>query len=191
VVTTVANLRAEKGLEVLLAAAARVVRDRPGTVFQLVGNGTMRERLEAQARELGLGDAVRFLGHREDVPEVLHGSDLFVLPSRSEAFPNGVVEGMAAGLPVVASDVGGIPELIEHERNGLLVPVGDDQALAAALLRLIDDPVKAAALAAAARDTIQRGYSFERMVAAFEALYVSSLSSQLSNSLPIPSHARG
>ena len=191
VVTTVANLRAEKGHEVLIAAAARVVRERPGTIFQLVGDGPMRQRLETRAGELGLADAVRFLGHREDVPEVLHESDVFVLPSRSEAFPNGVVEGMAAGLPVVASNVGGIPELIEHGRNGLLVPVGDDEALASALVTLIDDAAHATALATAARDTIRRGYSFDRMVDAFEALYVGSLPGRLSNSLPIPSHARG
>ena len=191
VITTVANLRGEKGHEVLIEAAARVLRERPGTVFQLVGGGPMKTQLQQQAYDLGIADAVRFLGHREDVPQLLHDSDLFVLPSRSEAFPNGVVEAMAVGLPVVASDVGGIPELIEHERNGVLVPVGDAEALARALLRLIDDPARTAELGAAARATIAQGYSFERMVAAFETLYLQMLGPRLSNRLPIPSHARG
>jgi glycosyltransferase involved in cell wall biosynthesis len=150
-----------------------------------------RPALERQAHALGIGSQVRFLGHREDVPRVLHESDLFVLPSRSEAFPNGVVEAMAAGLPVVASDVGGIPELVADGRNGVLVPVGDSARLAAALLRLIDEPATAAAMAAEARATIEGGYSFERMVAAFEALYLGAPGARLSSSLPIPSHVAG
>jgi L-malate glycosyltransferase len=191
VVTMVANLRAEKGHDVLIAAAAQVVRARPDAIVQLVGAGPLRGALEQQAREHGVADIVRFLGHREDVAQVLHDSDIFVLPSRSEAFPNGVVEAMAAGLPVIASNVGGIPELIAHERNGLLVPVGDPGALAGALLRLLNAPEYAAVLAREARATIERGYSFERMVGAFEALYLGASGARLSNSLPIPSHVRG
>lgn len=191
IVTTVANLRAEKGHDVLIAAAALVHARRPDAIFQLVGGGPMREALEQQARASGLGDVVRFLGHREDVPEVLHGSDVYVLPSRSEAFPNGVVEAMAAGLPVVASNVGGIPELITDEQNGLLAPVGDANALADAILRLLGAPAEAATLAAAARRTIERGYSFDRMVRAFEALYLGGGAAALSSRLPIPSQARG
>jgi len=183
VITTVANLRAEKGHDVLLRAAATVRRQIPDVVFQIVGDGPMRVTLAAEARALGVGDAVRFLGHREDVPAVLQASDLFVLPSRTEAFPNGVVEAMAARLPVIATDVGGIPELVEHDRTGILVPAGDADALASALLGLLHDGARADRLAAAARQTVASRYSFERMVRAFEALYLG----ELSNTLPIDS----
>lgn len=185
-VTTVANLRAEKGHDVLIRAAARVTRDIPDAVFQLVGDGPMHEVLAAAARSLGISHAVRFLGHREDVPEVLHESDLFVLPSRTEAFPNGVLEAMAAGLPVVASDVGGIPELITDGENGILVPVADEDALAAAILALMREPERATRLAAAARATIEARYSFDEMVRAFEAVYTD----ELSNTLPTDTAAQ-
>ena len=175
IVTTVANLRAEKGHEVLIDAAARVRRVHPDVRFQLVGEGPMRTARERQAHERGISDNVLFLGHREDVPQLLGGSDLFVLPSRTEAFPNGLVEGMAAGLPSIASDVGGIPELLQHGRNGLLVPPGDADALAAAIIRLIDNDAEATALGAAARATVEVRYSFDRMVASFEDLYVREL----------------
>jgi glycosyltransferase involved in cell wall biosynthesis len=191
VVTSVANLRREKGHDVLIAAAARVMRAHPDVVFHLVGGGPMRDALERQARDLGVAEAVRFLGHREDVPQLLYDSDVFVLPSLSEAFPNGVVEAMAAGLPVVASEVGGIPELITNGGTGMLVPPGDPQELATAIIRLLSDPAAASALSTAARATIERRYSFDRMVAAFEALYLGALPARLSNSLPIPSHADG
>src|SRR4051812_5067942 len=171
VVTTVANLRPEKGHDVLLRAMAIVAREIPDLVVQLVGGGTMRDPLIRQSEELGLTAVVRLLGDREDVPDLLRGTDVFVLPSRTEAFPNSVMEAMAMRLPVVASDVGGIPELVAHERNGLLVPVGDERALAAAVLGLFHDRARANRLATSARATSESRYSFERMVAAFEALY--------------------
>jgi glycosyltransferase involved in cell wall biosynthesis len=181
--TTVANLRAEKGHDVLLSAAAIVCSAYPDLRVQLVGAGPMRAALEQQARDLGIEEKVIFCGHREDVPELLAASDLFVLPSQSEAFPNGLVEAMAAGLPSIASDVGGIPELVQHGRNGLLVPPGDVAALAAALVRLLDDADYARRLGDAARDTIETRYSFERMVTAFEQLYLSELAG---SRFPIP-----
>lgn len=174
-ITTIANLRPEKGHDVLLDAAARVVQTHPDARFQFVGDGPRRSPLEQRARALGLGGRVAFLGHREDVPALLAGSTLFVLPSRSEAFPNGLVEAMAAGVPAIASGVGGILELIQHERNGLLVPVADASALADAIVSLLEHPDTAERLGANARQTIESRYSFDRMVGAFEALYLSQL----------------
>jgi glycosyltransferase involved in cell wall biosynthesis len=191
VVTTVANLRRGKGHDVLLRAAARVLRERPDARFQLVGDGPLRGQLEREAALLGIARAVSFLGHRRDVAEVLRGSTAFAFPSLMEAFPNGVMEAMAAGLPVIATDVGGIPELIEHGHNGLLVPAADETALASGILRLLADPVGAAALAAAGRHTIEERYSFSRMVHEFEALYEAAVSHRMSNRLPIPSRAEG
>ena len=122
-----------------------------------------------------MGDRVRFFGHRDDVPALLRESDIFVLPSRSEAFPNGLIEAMAAGLPVVATAVGGIVELVRHGENGLLVRPGDSRDLANAIQQLVDDPRRAAALASHARRTIEARYSFERMVTAFERVYAKEL----------------
>jgi L-malate glycosyltransferase len=175
---TVANLRPEKQHETLIAAAATLCRLYPDVSFQIVGDGPRRRSLEELAQAQGVGERIVFLGHREDIPALLAAADAFVLPSRSEAFPNSALEAMVAGLPVVASAVGGLVDLVDHGRTGLLVPPADPEALVAALRSLIEAPARAAALGGAARAHVQQGYSFERMVAAFEATYLSSLHSR-------------
>jgi len=174
-VATVANLRPEKGHDTLIAAAALVVGQRPDTEFLVVGGGPLDASLKREVELRGLGAQVQFLGERSDVPALLASSDLFVLPSRSEASPNGVLEAMATGLPVVASRVGGLPELIESGVNGLLVEPDRPAELAAAMLDLIGRPHVAAALGVAAREKAERQYSFDRMVSGFEHLYLSEL----------------
>ncbi len=116
-----------------------------------------------------------FSGHAEDVPQRLAEADIFTLPSESEAFPNAVLEAMAAGLPIVASAVGGIREVVHHERTGLLVPPRDPHALADAICRLIADPPQAQALASSGRAFVAERYSFDRMVASIEQLYTDEL----------------
>jgi glycosyltransferase involved in cell wall biosynthesis len=175
-VVVVANLRREKGHDVLLDAAVDVLRHFPDAVFEFVGGGPERDVLDARARELNIAHAVTFAGHQEDVASRLAAGDLFVLPSRSEAFPNAVLEAMAAGLPIVASAVGGILELIDDGRTGLLTPAGDARALADRVIRLMSDATLGDRLGAAARADAQAHYSFDRMVAAFEDLYFSELS---------------
>lgn len=174
-VITVANLRPEKSHETLIAAAAMLTTSCPHLRYQVVGDGARRHELEALARARGVERVMEFLGHRDDVPALLAASDVFVLPSRSEAFPNGAIEAMASGLPVIASAVGGLLDLIDSGRTGLLVPPSDPEPLAAALKALYDDPARASALGAAARREVLGRYSFERMVAAFEHLYGSEL----------------
>jgi glycosyltransferase involved in cell wall biosynthesis len=174
-VTMVANLRPEKGHDVLIDAAVAVLRRYPDAQFECVGNGPELNALVSRAERLGVLHAFTFLGHRDDVGARLGEADIFVLPSRSEAFPNAVLEAMAAGLPVVASGVGGILELIDSGRTGLLVPADAPQPLAEALCRLMSDPALAARLGGAARDEARAHYSFERMVASFDALYVTEL----------------
>jgi glycosyltransferase involved in cell wall biosynthesis len=178
-IVTVANLRPEKSHETLLAAAAILIRSYPNLRFQFVGAGPRRRELEELTQARGLAGHVEFLGHRDDVPSLLAAADAFVLPSRSEAFPNGVIEAMGAGLPVVACGVGGLLDLVDDQRTGLLVPPGDFQAMADALRSLIDDPLRADALGRAARAVIQQRYSFDRMIASFEDLYLSSLDRRL------------
>ena len=174
-ILTVANLRPEKAHEVLLAAAARLRSRHPHIQFLIVGDGPRAAELQALAATLGVQRQVTFLGHREDVPALLARADAFVLPSRSEAFPNGAIEAMAAGLPVIASRVGGLLDLIEDGRNGLLVSPDDPEALAAAVESLIVSPARAEALGASAREEVARRYSFDRMMRAFEDLYTSQL----------------
>jgi glycosyltransferase involved in cell wall biosynthesis len=175
VVATVANLRAEKGHDVLLRSAALVRQQLPDVRFRIIGDGTLRDSLRALASALGVDDCVEFLGHREDVPALLATSDVYAFPSRTEAFPNGLIEGMAAGLPVVASGVGGMLELVDNGCNGILVPPGDEHALASSLLAVMQDETRASELGAAARQSIERRYSFDRMVAGFTDLYLTEL----------------
>jgi len=179
VITTVANLRPGKGHDVLLKAAARVVRRVPDVQFQIVGDGPRRQELEQQASALRITAQVSFLGHRHDVPAVLAQSDIFAFPSFMEASPNAVIEAMAAGLPIVATRVGGIPEVIEHEQSGLLVPPGDDRALAAGILRLIERPELAAQVGDAARATVEGRFSFDRMVDEFQQLFDTELAARV------------
>jgi glycosyltransferase involved in cell wall biosynthesis len=170
-VVTVANLRPEKGHDTVLAAAAQILDRHPDATFTFAGDGPRRDGLEMVARALGIGPRVRFLGECRDVAAVLAEADLFVLPSRSEAFPNAVIEAMAAGVPVVASEVGGIPEVVRHLHTGLLVPPDDVDALANAMVAVMDHPAQAATLAECARREVERHYSIERMVERFEHLY--------------------
>ena len=124
-------------------------------------------RLEQQSgTERAIGD---------EVAAALWGHDVFVLPSRSEAFPNSVIEAMATGMPVVASDVGGIPELVEHGRNGLLVTPGRPDELAQAVIELLRRPSFARALGRKARVDVLARYSFDRMVEEFETLYLGEI----------------
>ena len=171
-VGTVSSLRGVKGLDTLIEAAALARREIPDLEVTIAGGGRLRPALEDQARRAGLSGRVSFLGHREDVAEVLRGLDLFVLPSRSEAFPNAVIEAMAMALPIIATSVGGVPEMLEHGRTGILVPPGRPDALAAAIVDLARRPERARDLGRQARIEAAGRYSFERMVAQFEALYL-------------------
>jgi len=170
-VTTVAHLRPGKGIDVLLDAASLLLPRVPHVTFRIAGDGSLRKELEERSARLGLTGRVQFLGHSTDVPGLLRTSSIFAFPSLMEASPNAVIEAMAAGLAVTASNVGGIPEVIRHEHNGLLVPPRDPAALAIALERLITQPDLAERFGHQARATVETRFSFERMVAGFERLY--------------------
>jgi glycosyltransferase involved in cell wall biosynthesis len=139
-------LRPGKGLETLLAAAPLVLSRHPDAQLAIVGEGPDLEQLREQARALGVAGAVHFLGPTSDPVGALRGMDLFVHPSWAEAFPYVILEAMALGLPIVASDVGGIGEAITHGESGLLTPPREDQALGRALTELLSDRGRAARL---------------------------------------------
>jgi len=174
-IVCVANQRREKGHDVLIDAAVDVLRRFPDAHVECVGGGPGLSTLVARAEARGVLHAFTFVGHHDDVPAKLAEADLFVLPSRSEAFPNAVLEAMASGLPIVASGVGGIVELIDDERTGLLARAGDSASLADRLCRLMADAALAGRLGDAARAEAHARFSFDRMVAAFETLYITEL----------------
>lgn len=165
-----------KGHEVFLRAARRMLAVRPELRFVIVGEPIFqwrdeRDRLEGIARELGVADRVAFLGHREDVPAVLAAFDLFVMPSLFEPFGRVLIEAMAASRPVVAARAGGVPEIVLDGETGLLVPPGDDAALAEASLALLADPARSRQLGEAGRRRVAEAFSLDAQVAALMAAY--------------------
>jgi glycosyltransferase involved in cell wall biosynthesis len=139
VVITVANLRHEKAYDVLLDAAALTTANGADVLFLSVGQGPLASEMEQRCRRLGLERRFRFLGFRDDVHDLLAAADVFCLASRNEGLPVALMEAYAVGLPVVATRVGGLPEVIEDGRSGLLVPPEDPAALSDAILALLDD----------------------------------------------------
>lgn len=137
---TVANLRKEKDYPNLLEAARIALAANPSLVFLAVGQGQLAEDIAALHDELGLGDRFKLLGYRSDVPDLLAAVDIFTLSSTSEGLPVSIMEAMNAGLPVVATAVGGVPEAVTDGESGVVVPPRNSQALAEALLRLAENP---------------------------------------------------
>lgn len=175
-VVLVGNMHSDvKGHPWLIAAAPGVLRHFPDTRFVLAGDGESRPVFEKLAEELGVGSSFEFLGRRDDIPDVLASCDIGVLPSRAEGLPNAVLEYMAAGLPVVASRVGGNPELINDDVTGLLVPPQDSSALANALVELMRDEEKRNRIAINGRCLATQDYSFDRLVREVDELYTELL----------------
>ncbi len=157
-ICTVANLRWHKGYPHLLTAARTVLDQGCDVVFLAVGQGPLESEIRARHLELGLGDRFRLLGYRPDAIRLLAGSDIFVLASLQEGYPVALMEALAIGLPVVATDAGGIPDAIRSGREGLLVPRADPSALAEALITLSRDAELRRSMAAAAE---ARGREFD------------------------------
>jgi glycosyltransferase involved in cell wall biosynthesis len=171
IVGVVARLESEKGHRTLLEAWPLVLAAQPRAWLLIVGEGSERDSLEAEAASLGISDRVVFTGRREDVPAVTAALDVSVLPSYREAQGLSVLEAMALGRPVVASRVGGIPEMIEDGVSGLLVPPNDREALASAIVRLLADHPFADMIAKRGHDLVHDRFCVELMVNSIEAIY--------------------
>jgi sugar transferase (PEP-CTERM/EpsH1 system associated) len=170
-VGSLGRLHPQKGFSDLLTAFAQV-RQRVSSVRLFVaGDGELRDDLEAQARSLGIAAAVTFAGVRADVSEILAALDVFVLPSLWEGMPNAVLEAMAAGLPVVATAVGGTPEVVVDRVTGLLVPPQDPGALARAIERLLRDPGLRRTMGRAGRRRVERHFHIQETVRQVQDLY--------------------
>lgn len=170
-VGVVARLEPEKGHPTLLEAWPEVLRSCPHSYLLIVGEGSRREALEAQVRDLRIAHRVVFTGRRDDIPAVTAALDVAVLPSYREAQGLTILEAMALSRPVVASDVGGIPEMITDGVTGLLVPPHDATALASAIIRLLRDHPYADTLGRAGHDLVHDRFCIELMVAAVQTIY--------------------
>jgi glycosyltransferase involved in cell wall biosynthesis len=171
VLVSVAVLREEKQLHLLVRATAELVGDFPGLQMLVAGEGPQREPLEALIEELGVGHAVRLLGSRGDVPDLLAASDVAVLCSRFEGTPLSVLEYMDAGLPVVATRVGGLPHVIRHGEHGLLTEPNDAHSLAEGIRELLQDPERRRRMGAAGHERRRERYDFARSLRTLEGLY--------------------
>jgi len=175
-VVLVGNMHSDvKGHPWLIAAAPTVVREFPEVRFVFAGDGESRPTFAAQVAQLGLEGKFKFLGRRSDIPEILASCDLAVLPSRAEGLPNAVLEYMAAGLPTIASRVGGVAELVQDGVTGLLVPAEDANALAGALLQFLRDPEQARQIANNGQRFAVQNFSFERLIREIDELYAELL----------------
>ena len=177
-VLAVGNLYERKGHRILLSAIHRLANDgkqRPLRVA-IAGRGRERARLEALAREWRIADRVHLLGVRSDVADLLAGADVYAMPSHWEGMPLALLEAMLAGKPCIATDVGGIREVIPTDEYGLLVRAGDPDGLAGAVARLFDEPALRARLGRAARDRALTRFTLPVMTDAYERLYRDALS---------------
>ena len=174
-ISIVGRLQAVKGHRIFLESARKVLTERPDAQFWIVGDGELRHELEAFTAQLGLTRAVSFLGYRSDALHAMAVSDVVVCASFYEAFPRTLLEALALERPVVATSVGGVPEIVVDEETGILVPAGDPDALAAAVLRLLRDRELAQRLAAAGRKLVGQHYTLEAQSSALAALYREAL----------------
>ena len=164
IVGNVAALVPHKGQRYLIAAAKRVVQEIPDARFVILGEGELREQLERQIKDLGLERHVILAGFRPEIIGLIKSFDIFVMSSVTEGLGTSILDAMACAKPVVGTRAGGIPEAVRDEDTGLLVPPGDEAALAAALVRLLKDPALSARLGASGRQRAAEYFSVERMV---------------------------
>ncbi|MDD5454940.1 MAG: glycosyltransferase family 4 protein [Candidatus Ratteibacteria bacterium] len=174
---TVAHLTDHKGHTYLLDAIPKVLKEFPHCFFLFIGDGELKDSLRTKSRIAGIRDKVFFTGFREDIPEILSILDLFILPSHLEGLCTSLMDAIYMGVPVVATTAGGIPEVVENEKTGLLVPPKDPNALAEAIIKLLKDKDKRETFAAEGKKRILEKFTASRMVEQVEQVYLSLLKS--------------
>jgi glycosyltransferase involved in cell wall biosynthesis len=179
VLVTVAVLREPKGIQYMLKALPLILAAHPNVRYVIVGDGEYRKSLEDLAQSLGLSERVIFLGYRRDIPSLLAASDIFVFPTLDDAFPTVLLEALAIGMPIIASEVGGVPEIIHHEENGLLIPPSKADLLAASCNRLLSDHELASRLGQAGRADANKRFNIDQQSKALVDLYLQLTSKNL------------
>lgn len=171
VVSTVGRLTAIKDHRLFLETAQLIARDDPAPLFLIAGDGELRPKLEATAAELGIGEQTRFLGWRRDLAPIYGATDVFLLTSRNEGTPVALIESLAAGVPGVSTEVGGVRDVIGDDDVGLLAPPGNAPALAERVLRLLNDPTERQTMGERGRQSVVSRFGLNRLVDDVEALY--------------------
>jgi glycosyltransferase involved in cell wall biosynthesis len=171
VISNVGILRSVKGHEVTLSSVKKVIDAFPNAKYLIVGEGPARERLEKLSEDLGIARHVVFTGFIENIPEIYSFTDVAVLSSWSEGFPQSILQAMASGVPVVATKVGGVPEVVFHEKTGILIEPGDHEGLAKGIIRILNKPGEALRFAANAKELVLKEHSIEHMIDKIEGLY--------------------
>ncbi|VAX11605.1 hypothetical protein MNBD_GAMMA26-6 [hydrothermal vent metagenome] len=177
IVTTVGRLDKQKGHTYLIDAAQQLIDDYPALIFLLVGEGELKEKLMDQVQSLQLSNNFIFLGNRNDVPDILAMSDLFVLPSIYEGIPLVILEAMAAGLPVVATDIAGTRELVESGVDGLLAKTESPKDIARTMNELLSDMACSKEMSLLAQAKVKKEFSLQKMVTGTEHIYLEVLGS--------------
>lgn len=175
VIGALGNLRPEKDLETFLLAARDILNAIPSAEFLVIGDGPARDSLKRLASDLCLSESVHFLSDRSDVPDLVAALDILVMSSYTESFPNAILEAMALGKPVVATNVGGIPELVDEGETGFLVPPRDPKALADRVLYLCRDSARRLQMGRAARMRVESDFTVQEVTARLEGIYAGSL----------------
>jgi len=171
VVACIGRLSEQKDPCLLLRAASCVLKEIPETLFAFAGTGPLAETCQAEAARLGIAERVRWLGWLDDTRPLLARMDVMALTSRWEGMPNVLLEAMACRKPVVATEVGGCPEIVVHGKTGFLVPWNDPEAFAERLIRLLSSPQLRTDFGMAARTRVEQKFSIQSMVEANEKLY--------------------
>jgi glycosyltransferase involved in cell wall biosynthesis len=170
-----------KNHRLFLQSAARIVAQEPAVRFVIVGDGVLRSAVEQQARELGIADSVLFTGWRRDLPGIYSDLDILVLSSDNEGTPVSAIEAMVSSCPVVATRVGGLPDLIEDHKTGRLVPPRDAEALASAVLDLLNNPQTACELGQNAMEAVRQRFTVQRLLSDTDHLYTELLEEKAIN----------
>jgi glycosyltransferase involved in cell wall biosynthesis len=176
ILTTVSFLRQPKGIQFMLQSLPEILKQAPNTHYLIVGDGNYRNDLEVMVTQNNLSNHVTFLGFREDIPYILSLSDIFVLPSLDEALPTVLAEAMAAGLPLIGTKVGGVPEMLVDGENGFLIPPSNSLELAKACIKLLNSTEKIDDFGVAGHELVNNKFNIQVQVQKLEAQYLELLS---------------